>query len=79
MWIESQTKSQNYIFKGISKYVVNKKHLCYKIFLHPYMVCRCKFTIQKILAKPSNFQDLVVMHLHNNTPCPAIWQWLSHT
>ncbi len=40
-----------------------QKKLCYKIFLHPYMVCKCKFVIQKIFAKPSNFQDLVVSYI----------------
>jgi hypothetical protein len=38
------------------------KQKMFMLHLHPYMVCKCKFAIQKIFVETSNFQDLVVSY-----------------
>jgi len=81
MWIESQTKSQNLHLKGTSKCVINKKKNYVTIFSYILIWfvnvnLQSKKSLQNL---PTSKIWLSAMHLHNNTPCLAIWQWPSQT
>jgi hypothetical protein len=56
-----------------------QKKLCYKIFYILVWSIDANFQFKKSLQNlPTSKIWLSTMHLHNNAPCFAIWQWPSH-